>query len=158
METGTPRISKNTDSDDMARQRRRRPPSCGLCRTRKLRCNRANPCSNCTIRGIQCDTGPRVACQDPVADTSVYAESSATNLVERIAHLEAVLADSASKPSSTFEVLSQGDLAIPSFMSSRFENVTSDVLRLEGLCTPRDTLVSRQSGQPCAISSNTHCR
>lgn len=33
---------------------RQRPVSCHFCRTRKLRCNRENPCSNCSARGITC--------------------------------------------------------------------------------------------------------
>jgi hypothetical protein len=33
---------------------RQRPVSCHFCRTRKLRCNRESPCSNCSARGITC--------------------------------------------------------------------------------------------------------
>ena len=33
---------------------RHRPVSCNLCRSRKLRCNRQFPCSNCTARGVDC--------------------------------------------------------------------------------------------------------
>lgn len=33
---------------------RQRPVSCHFCRSRKLRCNRESPCSNCSARGITC--------------------------------------------------------------------------------------------------------
>jgi Fungal Zn(2)-Cys(6) binuclear cluster domain. len=36
---------------------RQRPVSCAFCRTRKLRCNRASPYSNCTSRGLPCQQG-----------------------------------------------------------------------------------------------------
>ncbi|KAI4160851.1 MAG: hypothetical protein LQ342_005376 [Letrouitia transgressa] len=34
---------------------RQRPVSCRFCRSRKLRCSRETPCSNCVSRGIQCE-------------------------------------------------------------------------------------------------------
>jgi hypothetical protein len=43
----------------MGRQPRQRPVSCHFCRVRKLRCSRDFPCSNCTSRGVQCQS------QDP---------------------------------------------------------------------------------------------
>lgn len=39
----------------MDRQPQQQPLSCRLCRTRKLRCNRVFPCSNCTTRGVVCN-------------------------------------------------------------------------------------------------------
>ncbi|KAL7935544.1 hypothetical protein V8C35DRAFT_321203 [Trichoderma chlorosporum] len=39
----------------MGHQSRRRSPACALCRSRKLRCNRGSPCSNCSIRGVPCN-------------------------------------------------------------------------------------------------------
>lgn len=45
----------------MARQPRQRPVSCTFCRTRKLRCNRQYPCSNCTSRGVICELGQGAA-------------------------------------------------------------------------------------------------
>src|SRR5687767_3072557 len=49
----------------MGRQPRQRPVSCVFCRTRKLRCNRQYPCSNCTSRGVICELGTGVV--PPVA-------------------------------------------------------------------------------------------
>ena len=34
---------------------RQQATSCNLCRTRKLRCDRTQPCLNCKSRGVQCD-------------------------------------------------------------------------------------------------------
>ncbi|KAF2678780.1 hypothetical protein K458DRAFT_347979 [Lentithecium fluviatile CBS 122367] len=34
---------------------RQRPVSCSFCRTRKLRCSRDAPCTNCKSRGIECE-------------------------------------------------------------------------------------------------------
>lgn len=36
-------------------RRRQDPVSCRLCRLKKLKCNRQNPCSNCIARSAQCD-------------------------------------------------------------------------------------------------------
>lgn len=38
---------------------RHRPVSCYFCRSRKLRCSRESPCSNCASRGIDCGLYPR---------------------------------------------------------------------------------------------------
>jgi len=46
-----PRNSKGYHYQPYQRQR---PVSCHFCRTRKLRCNRESPCSNCTARDITC--------------------------------------------------------------------------------------------------------
>lgn len=36
-------------------QRWTRPPmSCQLCRSKKLRCDRSEPCSNCALRKVEC--------------------------------------------------------------------------------------------------------
>jgi hypothetical protein len=33
--------------------------SCAACRRRKVKCDKVNPCSNCTRSGIECDYPPR---------------------------------------------------------------------------------------------------
>lgn len=35
-------------------RRRQEPISCQFCRTRKLKCDRQSPCSNCSARGVVC--------------------------------------------------------------------------------------------------------
>lgn len=63
---------------------RQRPVSCKLCRTRKLRCSREAPCSNCVSRGISCEleayTTPRPAIPSTIPEQA--------NLMERIRKLE----------------------------------------------------------------------
>lgn len=49
--TTMPRNSKGYHYQPYQRQR---PVSCHFCRTRKLRCNRESPCSNCSARDITC--------------------------------------------------------------------------------------------------------
>ncbi len=42
-------------SKPAAASRRQDPISCSLCRRKKLRCNRQNPCSNCVARNVTCN-------------------------------------------------------------------------------------------------------
>ncbi|OAP58957.1 hypothetical protein AYL99_06254 [Fonsecaea erecta] len=58
---------------------RQDPVSCQFCRSKKLKCNRQQPCSNCASRGLACDAKvapyaptPPVVLQDPI-DQSVLA-------------------------------------------------------------------------------------
>jgi hypothetical protein len=41
-----------------AKADRKRPVSCHFCRSRKLRCDRQSPCTNCQTRGVQCTLYP----------------------------------------------------------------------------------------------------
>ncbi|KAK8162237.1 putative Zn(II)2Cys6 transcription factor [Phyllosticta citrichinensis] len=54
--------------------------SCQLCRTKKLRCDRSQPCSNCSTRGAQCV----YAGQGPAPSSSSTIPSSAMLPVEEI--------------------------------------------------------------------------
>ncbi|KAF2714753.1 hypothetical protein K504DRAFT_9431 [Pleomassaria siparia CBS 279.74] len=80
---------------------RQRPVSCRLCRTRKLRCSRESPCSNCVARRVRCEL------EDAVLPARVLVPSQATSvasprnnggtstsdpdLVERIRKLEQIV-------------------------------------------------------------------
>lgn len=48
---------------EYTRSMRSRPVSCHFCRTRKLKCSRQFPCSNCTSRGKECQLYPTFATQ-----------------------------------------------------------------------------------------------
>ncbi len=63
------------------------PVSCQTCRSKKLKCNRVQPCSNCTARGINCTF--LVPPQGP-ADTNSSPHSNA-ELLERIRRLESII-------------------------------------------------------------------
>lgn len=48
-------MQHNTLNSSMQRNRSRPDPvSCQSCRSKKLKCNRVQPCANCTSRGISC--------------------------------------------------------------------------------------------------------
>lgn len=50
------RLSNDTSGPGEGTRRRRQPQiSCNFCRSKKLKCDRGQPCSNCTARGIPCD-------------------------------------------------------------------------------------------------------
>lgn len=50
-------VSQTTTAADQDTPRRRRQPqtSCNFCRSKKLKCDRGQPCANCTTRGISCE-------------------------------------------------------------------------------------------------------
>jgi hypothetical protein len=63
------------------------PVSCQSCRAKKLKCNRAQPCSNCTARGITCNF--LIPPKAPVETTSTL--QSNAELLERINRLESIV-------------------------------------------------------------------
>lgn len=73
----------------MQRQRARPDPvSCQSCRSKKLRCNRVQPCSNCSARGIACTfLVPPQRQQNGSSATT----SSNSELLQRIERLESLL-------------------------------------------------------------------
>jgi hypothetical protein len=64
---------------------RQRPVSCKFCRSRKLRCSREAPCSNCISRGLPCEL-VKATHSGSTADDSDKAE-----LLERIRNLETLV-------------------------------------------------------------------
>jgi hypothetical protein len=88
----------------MGRQPRQRPVSCHFCRVRKLRCSREFPCSNCTSRGVQCQSQdpPRVTAPasrpiakrggPPAAPASASTDREA-DILSRLERLESLLAE-----------------------------------------------------------------
>ena len=61
---------------------RQRPISCRFCRTRKLRCSREAPCSNCVSRGVHCELE-----QSPEGSSGTPTATE-LKLLERIRKLE----------------------------------------------------------------------
>ncbi|KAJ4288986.1 hypothetical protein N0V90_011328 [Kalmusia sp. IMI 367209] len=64
---------------------RQRPVSCKFCRTRKLRCSRESPCSNCLSRGIACEL------EQAVNNGCSVDDGDKAELLERIRKLEAIV-------------------------------------------------------------------
>ena len=53
------KMKRHASPINSGRERRRQDPvSCSLCRSKKLKCSREQPCSNCTSRGVTCDFSP----------------------------------------------------------------------------------------------------
>lgn len=44
-----------TPTTNPLKRRRQEPVSCQFCRSKKLKCDRQHPCSNCLARGLRCD-------------------------------------------------------------------------------------------------------
>ena len=63
------------------------PVSCRSCRSKKLKCNRVQPCSNCVARGITCNF--LVPPQDQSITTSTV--QSNAELLARIERLESIV-------------------------------------------------------------------
>ncbi|KAK5099021.1 hypothetical protein LTR70_000857 [Exophiala xenobiotica] len=70
-------------------RRRQDPVSCRLCRLKKLKCNRQNPCSNCVARGAQCEFEPNQATAS--ARIQHDAEPSNAAILSRLQRLEDML-------------------------------------------------------------------
>lgn len=78
------------DSSHSSMQRGRNRPdpvSCRSCRSKKLKCDRVQPCSNCTARGITCNF---LVPPQRQAETSSTAQSNA-ELLQRIERLETMV-------------------------------------------------------------------
>jgi hypothetical protein len=75
----------NMPKDQQTRVPRQRPVSCRFCRSRKLRCNRESPCSNCVSRGVACEL------ENIVRPPSGVTSSSESELLERIRKLERII-------------------------------------------------------------------
>lgn len=63
------------------------PVSCQSCRSKKLKCNRVHPCSNCTARGITCNFLVPPKRQNVTHNTT----HSNVDLLERIEKLETLI-------------------------------------------------------------------
>jgi hypothetical protein len=66
------------------RATRQQPVSCRSCRSRKLRCDRGFPCSNCASRGVACESENAVP---------AHALTLNSELLERVRNLERLAAE-----------------------------------------------------------------
>lgn len=98
--------SASTAPEPEATRRRRQPQiSCNFCRSKKLKCDRAQPCFNCRSRGIACDgqqtpqqPSPQQQDEQP-ASFSQQNQHDAPDILERLRRLEdAVFGPTASSP------------------------------------------------------------
>jgi hypothetical protein len=83
--------------------RRQGQLSCEFCRSRKVRCNRVQPCSNCSVRGIDC-----AFLIPPGAQSSATIVPSHAELLQRIERLEGQLNPSQGNGVTPFDVTQSG--------------------------------------------------
>ncbi|KAH7403307.1 hypothetical protein BKA64DRAFT_574373 [Cadophora sp. MPI-SDFR-AT-0126] len=107
----------------------KRPVSCAFCRSRKLRCTREFPCSNCVERGISCQLRPpsQVSTSSSPAHTcQTTSEVSNLEIVQRVERLEEIIRSQGSVHDVT-------DRILPSPTPSRAEShpLAADIARLE---------------------------
>lgn len=77
---------------ERVRSSRSRPVSCHFCRSRKLKCNRQFPCSNCTSRGKTCQLYPTTALSaSPQYHTDGLPGNDHTDVLARLRRLEDIV-------------------------------------------------------------------
>ena len=127
---------------------RQRPISCRFCRSRKLRCSRESPCSNCVSRGIQC------VLDYPVESASSSPTASKLELLERIRKLEELVE---TKESQRDRGLKQHSMSSDIHVQQTYtptpspqtERLDDDVAWLESIYNGQDLSVNSISG--CSI-------
>ncbi|KAF2176730.1 hypothetical protein K469DRAFT_812559 [Zopfia rhizophila CBS 207.26] len=142
--------------ETQTRSSRQRPISCRFCRSRKLRCNREAPCSNCTSRGISCELE---TLSRPPSDTD---SPTKTELLDRIRKLEELVEKvhrdsrqtSAGEQSS--ESASHCTQQTPnSDVSPHVQHLDRDVAYLESVCdaggSERSLLHDKFRFQICSV-------
>lgn len=118
------------------------PVSCQSCRSKKLKCNRIQPCSNCTARRITCSF-----LVPPQEQTNSQQSNAA--IIERLERLEAIVLKGASTVEShrgnppdenhaARQNLSKSDAFL---LSENIQNRDRDSQFLESIGTRDDSLV-----------------
>lgn len=140
-----------------ARQRIERPVSCRFCRSRKLRCSREAPCSNCVARGIVC----QLPVENIIRSTAnnVAPSDNQPELLERIRKLEEIVESQKSQTNGNAVRYPQQSPESPessgtpytlrtntsrSTLSPDIENLDNDVAFLKSIYTAQNLSVSTQ--------------
>ena len=122
---------------------RQRPVSCRFCRTRKLRCSREAPCSNCVSRGIHCEL------IESLPERSTSPSGSSSEILERLHRLEKLLVNQKSERQESVE---QNPNLGSSNKSSQARLDHSAALSPQALDNDVAWLESIYSGQCSAVS------
>ena len=124
------------------------PVSCQSCRSKKLKCNRVQPCTNCLARGITCDfLVPPPSSTSQCSTTHTNAE-----LLERIERLESIIREKPIHGENLLEHTLSGNLAggekslhpntHGTLTLNAYEKQETDSRTLENVATREDSLVS----------------
>lgn len=118
---------------------RQKPVSCRFCRSRKLRCSRVSPCSNCVSRGIRCEL------EDAIG--SLQGILREPELLERIRKLEKLVENQKLQPTERekgfpvdFGTHPQETLGLDS--SPQVEHLNNYVVWLESIYCGQDISVN----------------
>lgn len=122
--------------DHQKRATRQQPVSCRSCRSRKLRCNRELPCSNCASRGVPCEL------EDAVRPPAIPASSLESELLERVRKLER-LAESQQVRQHEIVTPPHPSPVAPEAASPEIESLSSDIAYLERIYSNSEQLGSR---------------
>ena len=103
-------IALTSAMDQQTTTHKKNPPSCVSCKQRKIKCDRASPCSNCVRSNTQCVVPP--PSRTPRGRNGGRRRKADTELLERIANLEGIVkklegpadeADTATTPGEAFK-------------------------------------------------------
>lgn len=131
--------------DQQKRAIRQQPVSCRSCRSRKLRCNRELPCSNCACRGVPCELEDAV--RPPAAPTS----SLESELLEKVRKLER-LAESQQVRQHEIVTPPHPSPVAPKAAPPEIESLSSDIAYLERIYSNSEQLGSRSYFVICSYN------
>lgn len=112
--------------------------SCDFCRSRKLRCDRPTPCTNCVSRGKDCVFGP-------AAPRRPRRTGRTARLVETSSRSPPALSDAAEEPSAATAERSQH--AASTSTPSTKQDLLADIQALKRLAHDLETRVNASSSQ-----------
>ncbi|CAG8254376.1 unnamed protein product [Penicillium salamii] len=133
--------------------------SCVVCRSRKVRCDKRAPCSNCRRANIACvfpptDRPPRWARHLDQSASSERADGVADGVMERLHHLEKLVADLSSQLEQTKSVApSAGGSSVGSPESSAKDRPPNLSAGNESMHTQLGRLVIQDSNRSRYVSS-----
>lgn len=110
------RIEKST-----AKSSRSRPVSCHFCRSRKLKCSRQFPCSNCTSRGTICQLYPTPSSPGLQSDPEELPFTSNSDVLARLRRLEDIVIGHGKTPTLSEQATAQSP-SVPSPPTRQFEH------------------------------------
>ena len=119
---------------------RQDPVSCQFCRTKKLKCNRDQPCQNCLARGIECE---RKGSLPAARSQHAHVPADNTNILARLQRLEDIVLGSKRAESPADGAGSQRRAQpVGTFQVSEREKVhKADAEWLESISLREDSLV-----------------